>query len=183
MTPPKHFRSELHSQIVSLLNRFETKRSSILPILHAIQDDHDWISDADIEALENEYSLPAVQVREVLTFYSMYRTQPSRPWRIEICNSISCYLMGSEETIKTIKDKLSQAEASGKPLPFEIHAVECLGVCGYAPVGLVNKDRHLSITPQKALELIEFYEKKDPPEAFLRGAKLAQSKGGAIQCQ
>lgn len=183
MSSPHHFRPELHKTIEALITRFETKRSSILPILHAIQDDHDWITHEDVEALEKEFALPAVEVREVLTFYTMYRTEPTKPWRIEICNSISCWLMGSEDTLQTVKEKLAQAEADGKPLPFEIHAVECLGVCGYAPVGLVNKDRHLCVTPQKALELISLYEKKDLPEAYIRGTQCVHSQEGATPCQ
>jgi NADH-quinone oxidoreductase subunit E len=166
------FSPELRKVIEGYLSRFETKRSSILPILHAIQDDHDWVSNADVEALEKEYDLLAVDVREVLTFYSMYRTEPPKPYRFEVCNSISCWLCGSEDTVKAIEQKLEAAERSGKPLPFEVHKVECLGVCGYAPAALINKDRHLNVTPDLALKLVEEYQQKELPAAAKNCAKM-----------
>ena len=152
-----YFSAELDKSIRSYLKRFETTRSAILPILHAIQDEKDWISESDVLALEEEYQLSAVQVREVLTFYTMYRTSPPKPYRLEICKSISCFLMGAKDSIKAAKDAIEKAKAEGKELPFEVHEVECLGQCGYAPAGYVNKDRQNCITPERALQLIEKY--------------------------
>lgn len=155
-----YFSAELDKSIRAYLERFETKRSAILPILHAIQDEKNWISEADVLALEQEYQLSAVYVREVLTFYTMYRTSPPKPYRLEICKSISCFLMGANNSIKTAKDALKKAKEEGNELPFEVHEVECLGQCGYAPAGYVNKDRQNCITPERALELIQEYSAK-----------------------
>ncbi len=160
-----YFSAELDKSIRAYLKRFETTRSAILPILHAIQDEKDWISEADVLALEEEYKLSAVQVREVLTFYTMYRTAPTKPYRLEICKSISCFLMGAKDSIKTAKAALEKAKVEGKDLPFEVHEVECLGQCGYAPAGYVNKDRQNCITPERAIQLIEEYSAKHTPNS------------------
>ena len=163
MTSP--FSAELQAIITKLLTRFETKRSSILPILHAVQDEKDWISPGDVLALEAEFGLSAIDINEVLTFYSMYRKSPPEPWRLEICNSISCWLNGSAQSIAKAQKHIADAKAAGKPLPVECHPVECLGVCGYAPVALMNKDRHLNVTPELAIKLIEEYAAKETPAA------------------
>ena len=160
-----YFSPELKKLIESFLTRYETKRSSILPILHAIQDEKDWISDKDIEALEEEFQLSSVDVREVLTFYTMYRQSPPKPYRFEICKSISCWLMGASATIKAVKQEIEKADKEGKTLPFEVHGVECLGQCGFAPSSLINKDRHNNVTPERALELIREYNTKELPQA------------------
>lgn len=165
------FSIELKKIIESYLTRYETKRSSILPILHAIQDEKDWISDDDVNALEKEFGLSAVDVREVLTFYTMYRQKPPKPYRFEVCKSISCWLMGANDTIATIKTEIEKAEKEGRPLPFEVHAVECLGQCGYAPSSLINKDRHNNVTPERALELIREYNAKELPKAAIKCVK------------
>ncbi|BBH53714.1 complex I 24 kDa subunit family protein [Fluviispira sanaruensis] len=159
------FSPELTKTIEGFLTRYETKRSSILPILHAIQDEKDWISDEDIDALEKNFGLSAVDVREVLTFYTMYRQTPPKPYRFEVCKSISCWLMGANDTIKTLRHEIEKAEKEGRPLPFEIHGVECLGQCGYAPSTLINKDRHNNVTPEKALQLLKEYSAKELPKA------------------
>lgn len=178
MAEPKgDFSPALVEKIKGFLGRYETRRSSILPILHAIQDEKDWVSDADIETLESEFGLAAVDVREVLTFYSMYRKEPPAPWRFEVCNSISCWLMGSEKTLKAIEARLAEARAAGKELPFSCREVECLGLCGKAPVGFINKDRQECVTPERALELIEEYAAKPMPAAAQRCAELKAANG------
>lgn len=171
------FSSELTKIIEGFLSRYETKRSSILPILHAIQDEKDWISDQDVDALEKEFGLSAIDVREVLTFYTMYRKLPPKPYRFEICKSISCWLLGANETIAAVKKEIEKAENEGRPLPFEVHAVECLGQCGYAPSTLINKDRHNNVTPEKALSLLKEYSSKELPKAAINcAANLAALK-------
>lgn len=159
------FSTELNEKIKGFLGRYETKRSSILPILHAVQDENDWISPEAVQALETEHGLSVVDVNEVLSFYTMYRKTPPKPYRLEVCGSISCWLNGADKTIAEAKKYIADAQAAGKPVPFECHKVECLGVCGYAPVALVNKDRHLNVTPESALKLIDDYSKKELPAA------------------
>jgi len=171
-----HFPEHLKQTIENYLNRYETKRSSILPILHAIQDEWDWISDDDVSALEAEFGLNAVDVREVLTFYTMYRKTPPKPYRFEVCKSISCWLMGADKTIDAITHEIELAMKENRPIPFEVHAVECLGQCGYAPASLINKERHNHVTPEKALELIKEYCSKELPKAAQNCAKRLETK-------
>lgn len=164
------FSPELTKIIEGYLKRYETKRSSILPILHAIQDEKDWVSDEDVDALEKEFGLSVIDVREVLTFYTMYRKSPPKPYRFEICKSISCWLMGANDTINAVKQEIETAKREGRELPFEVHGVECLGQCGYAPSTLINKDRHNNVTPEKALALLKEYNSKELPKAALHCA-------------
>jgi NADH-quinone oxidoreductase subunit E len=171
-----YFSPELTKFIAERIKRYETKRSSILPILHAIQDEKDWISDHDVDALEKEFGLSAIDIREVLTFYTMYRQSPPKPYRFEICKSISCWLMGANDTINAVSKEIEKAEKEGRPLPFEVHGVECLGQCGYAPSTLINKDRHNSVTPEKALALIKEYCANELPIAAINCANAAKVK-------
>ncbi len=175
------FSDELKARIKSFLTRYETKRSSILPILHAIQDEKDWISEDDVALLESEFDLSAVDVREVLTFYSMYRTSPPEPWRLEICNSISCWLMGSKKTLEAAERRIQEAKSRGEKLPFSCREVECLGLCGKGPVGFVNKERHENVTPERALQLMEEYSQKPLPAAAVRCAELQTGEGSASE--
>ena len=48
------FNDSLTTKIEGLVVRYETRRSSILPILHAIQDDYGYISDEQIEELHSD---------------------------------------------------------------------------------------------------------------------------------
>lgn len=154
------FNAEVKKKIDGYLTRYETKRSSILPILHSIQDEYGWIKEEHIEALDKEFGLPKVQVKEVVTFYSMYRTSQPRKFQILFCDNIVCHMMGAKKVMHHIEEKVATLDKQlGADGPFSIKGVPCLGVCDGAPAMLVNKDRHLKVTMENVDAVLSKYAK------------------------
>ncbi len=148
------FSGTLQAKIKSELGRYETKRSSILPILHAIQDECGWVQGKHIDTLESVYGLNRVQVKEVLTFYKAYKQHEPKKYEIEFCDNIVCCMMGAKDAMARIE---SHIEAFGDQTPFAIKGVPCLGVCDQAPAMLVNKDRHHKVTVDKVDDVLKKY--------------------------
>ncbi len=140
------------------LTRYETKQSSLLPILHAIQDEYRFVSEEQVALLEKDYGFPAVETREVLTFYSMYRTSPPAKYEILFCNNIVCSMMGADEAMEKIHKIIDECESKGLESPFSLQGVPCLGVCDGAPAMLVNKDRYLKVTDSSVDEILAKYK-------------------------
>ena len=152
------FSSGLQDKINGYLTRYETKRSAILPVLHAIQDELGWISDENVAALQQHYQLHQVEVKEVLTFYTAYRKSPPKKFMIQFCDNIMCTLMGANQVIDRIRTHIDNYEAkTGKDAPFAVEGVPCLCVCDGAPAMLVNKDRHLKVTIDTVDSVLEKY--------------------------
>ena len=152
------FSEPMQQKIKKYMGRFETKRSAILPILHAIQDECGWIQDSHVEGLDKEYGLPRVHVREVLTFYSMYRQKPVRKFQILFCNNLVCHMMGATSVMEKIQSHITKYEkAKGVEPPFSLEGVPCLAVCDGAPAMLVNKDRHLLVTTENVDSILQKY--------------------------
>lgn len=151
------FSQALRGRIEGYLTRYETKRSAILPVLHAIQDEEGWIRDEHMVALEEEFGLPRVEVREVLTFYSMYRTEKPAKFQVLFCNNIVCCMMGANEAMAKIEKRIEAYEARGEEPPFSLLGVPCLGVCDGAPAMLVNKDRYLKVGIDNVDEILDRY--------------------------
>jgi NADH-quinone oxidoreductase subunit E len=148
------FSPGMHEKIKAELSRYETKRSSILPILHALQDEYGWVQDKHIDALEGLYDLHRVHIKEVLTFYKAYRQQPPKKFEIEFCDNIVCCMMGAKEAMEKIERHI---EKQGDNSPFAMKGVPCLGVCDQAPAMLVNKDRHHKVTADKVDGVLSKY--------------------------
>jgi NADH-quinone oxidoreductase subunit E len=155
------FSKTLQDKIQHYLNRYETKRSAILPVLHEIQDECGWIQPKHIEALETEYGLHRVHVREVASFYSMYRLEEPKPLRIYFCDNIVCTMMGAKKVMDKIQTHIKNTEKSGKPCKFSLQGVPCLGVCDGAPAMLVNKERHLKVNIDNIDQILKQYESGD----------------------
>ena len=151
------FSSGVVEKINHELGRYESKRSSILPILHAIQDEYGYVSDEQVEELHEKYDLNRVQVREVITFYSLYRTTPPAKYEILFCNSPSCDMMGAEPAIDKIEARIKAYKDKGQESPFGVEGVPCLGVCDGAPAMLVNKEKHLKVTSENVDKILDEY--------------------------
>ena len=152
------FSQDLHTKIEGLLTRYETKRSAILPALHAIQDEHGWIKEEHVDELHNKYGLNRVHVKEVITFFDVYHDEPTKKHTIRFCGNLTCCMLGAKESIARIKDHIKKyEEKSGGESPFGLEVFPCLGKCDGAPVALVGKDRHELITADKVDEMLTKY--------------------------
>ncbi len=149
------FSPEIRQKIEHYLQRYETRRSAILPILHCIQDEYGWVKEEHVLALEEHYQLPRVQVEEVLTFYSMYRQQEPKQFRLMLCDNLVCTMMGYKEVDSAIRGHLQEYQHKGKDCPFSLEKVPCLGVCDGAPAMLINKTRHLNLDANNVVAILK----------------------------
>lgn len=145
------FSQELKVKIKGYLTRYETRQSSIIPILHCIQDEHDWVHPEHIDILESEYGFNRVQVKEVISFYDIFSDQPAKKYRVRFCNNVTCYMLGSKKIISHLKGKVKEA---GDNCDFSVEPFPCLGKCDGAPVMLVNKDRYENLSVENVGDVL-----------------------------
>jgi NADH:ubiquinone oxidoreductase subunit E len=86
----------------------------------------------------------------------MYTARPLGKYHLQLCTNISCTLLGAEDILQRLKDKLQiQVGETTPDKRFTLSTVECLGYCGTAPVLQVNDDFYENLTPKKVDELID----------------------------
>lgn len=128
----------------------DRRASAIMAALTIAQDEKGYLSSELIEYVAGEVNVPVMRAYEVATFYSMYRHQPCGEHQIKICTNISCQLRGSEEIVDKLKTRLGielgEVTPDGKIGLFE---VECLGACVDAPMGQLDKNYIVDLTPEK----------------------------------
>jgi NADH-quinone oxidoreductase subunit E len=142
-------------KIDELLTHYPVKRSAILPALFVAQSEHGYVTDEDIKYLAQRLDMRINEVEEVVTFYSMYSRKPVGKYKLQVCRTISCMLLGCDRITEHIGQqlgiKVGQTTPDGK---FTLQEVECLGYCDLAPVLQINFDYHEKVTPERVDELI-----------------------------
>jgi NADH-quinone oxidoreductase E subunit len=135
----------------------DRRKAALLAVLHVAQDLLGWLPESAMAYVGFRLDVPPVRVREVATFYTMYRLQPTGRQHIEICNSISCWAMGSEKLFERCEKKLGiRRGEKTKDGQFSVGEVACLAACGGAPAVLVNNYRYAeSMTEEKLEQLID----------------------------
>ena len=91
-----------------------------------------------------------MEVEEVATFYTMINLQPVGKYHLQVCRSISCFIMGSNGVRRRLEPRLGIGPGqTTKDGLFTLSEVECLGACGTAPVMQVNEDYHEDLNPER----------------------------------
>jgi len=84
----------------------EMKTSLVLPLLHCVQDEQGFVTEADAVRIAEYIGMPAIQVVEALTWYTMFDREPQGRYVIKVCRNIACSLRGSENVLAHLQQKL-----------------------------------------------------------------------------
>lgn len=147
-------------EIKALGNLYPDKRSQVMGALWVVQRARAWkLTQADLEDVAELLDISPVEVQAVATFYTMYNViEPMGRYHIQVCQNISCTLLGAENMIaylaKNLGIKPGETTADKK---FSISTVECLGSCGTAPMMQINDDYYESLTLEKVDKILKNY--------------------------
>jgi NADH-quinone oxidoreductase subunit E len=143
------------------MKEYPTKRSFLVPMLLYSQDEVGAITDDVVAHLAKKTELTELEVRNVVSYYSMLRTRPAGKYNVQVCTNISCMLRGADELYAHCKKTLGIGHKQTTPDGmFSLEEVECIGACSWAPAVQVNYDFHENLTPQKLDKVLEGYKKK-----------------------
>src|SRR6202167_1777607 len=160
-TQPSIFSPELAARLDALVEKYPVKRSALVPMLLYAQDEVGYLSDAVIAEIAQRIGLTELDVRNVISYYSLLRTKPAGKYHVQVCTNISCMLRGGNEILEHCKKTLGVANkgvtADGI---FSLEEVECIGACSWAPAAQVNYDFHENLTPESIDKVIADYRAK-----------------------
>jgi NADH-quinone oxidoreductase subunit E len=154
------FSSEFESRFADMLTHYPTKRSVLVPTLLYAQDEVGFLSDEVIQEIASRLELTELDVRNVISYYSMLTTKPRGKYNVQVCTNIACMLRGGEELYAHCRKKLGIGHKGTTPDGvFTLEEVECIGACSWAPAVQVNYDFHENLTVEKLDKVLEGLKK------------------------
>jgi NADH-quinone oxidoreductase subunit E len=152
---------QLEERFQKLVTQYPWKRSALIPLLLYAQDEVGYLSDEVIADIAKRVELTELEVRNVITYYSLLRTKPSGKFVVQVCTNISCMMRGAEELFEHCEQRLGTGHKEvTKDGTFSLEEVECIGACSWAPAVQVNYDFHLNVTPEKMDKILDDYKNK-----------------------
>jgi NADH-quinone oxidoreductase subunit E len=155
------FSDQFEKRFAEMLTHYPTKRSVLVPTLLYAQDEVGYLSEEVIEEIAQRLDLTELEVRNVISYYSMLTTKPRGKYNVQVCTNIACLLRGGEELLEHCETKLGIGHkgttADGL---FSLEEVECIGACSWAPAAQVNYDFHENLTVDKLDRVLGAYAKK-----------------------
>ena len=149
-------REDVKARMRAICARYPTARSGMLSCLHLAQETEGYISVEGIAAVAEATQTRADEVDSVVSFYSMFHREPQSTYVIKVCTSISCYLMGCDELLEHLEDRLGIRKGESTPDGrYKLQGVECLAACGRAPALQVNGEFVENVTLPVADMMLE----------------------------
>lgn len=178
------FSAENEKEIKRIVAKYPKGRqaSAVMPLLDLAQRQHDnWIPMKAIELIARKLDMAEIRVLEVATFYTMFNLKPVGKYFLQACTTTPCWLRGSDEMMRCIKDRY--AIASGETSEcgrISLLEVECLGACVNAPILQVNDDFYEDLDYASTAALLDSLEADAPlPVGSVMGRSGSEATGGA----
>ena len=157
------------------MTRYPVSRSALGHALYIAQEEcGGWVPHEAIYDIAAVMNLEPADVQSMMSFYVMYNKEPTGKYLLEICQNVSCALMGARKLIDVVEHKcgIHAGETSADGL-FTLKAVECSAACGSAPAVQVNGLFYDKLTPEQLGELIDKLRAEGGPGENLYNATYA----------
>ncbi len=143
-------------EVQNIIARYPEKKAALLPILHVAQQEFGFIGEDTERMVAGLLDIKPIQVREVVTFYSMYNRRPVGKYHIQVCSNLTCSILGAKSLLDYLKKKLSIGLGEiTEDKKIMISTVECLGACEQAPCMMVNFDYYGDLDEGKIDKILD----------------------------
>jgi NADH-quinone oxidoreductase subunit E len=153
------FSPALAARFDRMVTLYPVRRSALVPMLLYAQDEVGSLSNEVISEVAQRVGITELEVRNVLSYYSLLRTHPVGKYHVQVCTNISCMLRGGNELLEHCKKRLGVGNKETTPDKlFSLEEVECIGGCSWAPAVQVNYDFHENLTPEAMDKVLADYK-------------------------
>jgi NADH-quinone oxidoreductase subunit E len=148
---PETLKSELKTRIASAI----TPREAAVDVMKELQRHYGWLTDEAVGEAAELLGLSPLQVEELATFYEMIYRRPVGKRVVHVCDSISCWSVGSETLMASLQQLLGvgpgETTADGA---FTLIPCCCLGNCGDGPAMMIGETLYGKLTPDLAAGIL-----------------------------
>ena len=129
-------------------------RSALLPVLHAAQQLHGWLSEPVAAEVGRALGVPLAEVCGVIDFYAMFYRRPVGRTVVRVCSAPVCALAGADAVADALYRylKIAPDEVSSDG-EFTVEHAPCLGLCEQAPALLAGETAVGHAAPEQAAEI------------------------------
>lgn len=142
-------------EINAELSHYEDKTAASIEALKIVQKHRHWVSDECLVAVAELLQMSPAQLEGVATFYNLIYRRPVGKTVIHYCNSVCCWMMGSEQLrerlCRHLQVDLGEMSEDGE---YTVLPSVCLGACDHAPVAMVGQELKLDLADAGVNEIL-----------------------------
>lgn len=147
------------NELRELLETYEQRRDSLIPILQGVQGMFGYISEDSVEEIAKYLDISHSYIFGVATFYTQFRFARPGEHLVRVCLGTACHVKGGSQ----IMDEISRYLGIGpggttSDYKFSLERVACFGSCALSPVVVVDDKVYGRMTPKKVKKILKEFE-------------------------
>lgn len=151
--------TEEQHEIRAEMAHYPDKKSVCIDAMKIIQRHRGWVSDESLRDIAGYLEMSVDDLDGVATFYNLIFRKPVGRHVIMVCDSVSCWIMGSKRTCEHLTSKLEiQLGETTADNRFTLLPTVCLGACDHAPVMMIDENLHRDLDLQKLDRVLDEYK-------------------------
>jgi NADH-quinone oxidoreductase subunit F len=128
---------ELAGRVARSGHDARSRRTELLPALHALQAAVGWISEGGLNYLCERLTVPPAEAYGVATFYAMFSVEPRPRTVVHVCDDLACRVDGALPLIDELSASLGPEGAPAGDATWM--RSPCLGMCEQSPAILAQR--------------------------------------------
>lgn len=148
-------------RLKQVIDSYSDKESSLIQILHMAQGIFGCVPPKVQEYIAEYINVPVSKIYGVVTFYTLFSTEPRGEHTIKVCMGTACYVRGAQDIIDALTKELDvDVGGTTKDGKYTLEVTRCLGACGLAPVMMIDDVVHQMVDPTKIKQILNNEEVK-----------------------
>jgi NADH-quinone oxidoreductase subunit F len=141
----------------AIIERIGAGRSTIIPLLQALQGEFSYLPAAAIERVYARTEIDRAQLISVSTFYSQFRHAPLGKHLIKVCTGTACHVKGASNVYDAFFRhlKIEEGSVTTRDRLFSVEKIACLGCCTLAPVVQIDEKIYGHVMPGRVNEAVD----------------------------
>lgn len=141
------------------IEKLPRRQAASLEALKVVQEHRGWVSDEAVQEIAEYLEMTPDQLDSTATFYNLIFRKPVGRHVIKVCDSISCWIMGYDDLVDHLKNKLGiDWGETTEDNRFTLIPIPCLGTCDRAPALMIDHDLHRDLTKEKLDQILDQYD-------------------------
>ena len=139
-----------------IIARYPRRKSALIPLLHLSQEQNGYVTEDAMKHLAELLDITPAEVIGTATFYEMFKFEPVGRYVINVCQTMSCALLGAGALMHHAEEKLGiRAGSTTDDGLFTLEHAECQAACTEAPTLQVNYRHRYRVTTEDFDQMID----------------------------
>ncbi|MGI6038439.1 MAG: NAD(P)H-dependent oxidoreductase subunit E [Limnochordia bacterium] len=147
-----------YRKLAQIIDDYRGKAGALIPVLHQAQQLFGYLPQDVQQEIAAGLDVPLSEIDGVITFYSLFTSQPQGRYKVGICMGTACYVKGAAQVLAELKKQLDvEVNHTTRDGLFTLEVTRCVGACGLAPVLIIGDDVHGRVAPKDVPGILAQY--------------------------